>query len=57
MELNYLKDRLFDLLNDNSEELNISDIQTHEKENTFGISITDGSVFEIECRRILEREV
>lgn len=56
MELNYLKDRLFDLLNDNSEELNISDIQTHEKENTFGISMTDGSVFEIECRRILERE-
>lgn len=57
MELNYLKDRLFDLLNDNSEELDISDIQTHEKENTFGISITDGSVFEIECRRILESEV
>lgn len=57
MELNYLKDRLFDLLNDNSEELDISDIQTHEKENTFGISMTDGSVFEIECRRILESEV
>lgn len=57
MELNYLKNRLFDLLNDNSEELNISDIQTHEKENTFGISMTDGSVFEIECRRILEKEV
>lgn len=57
MELNYLKDRLFDLLNDNSEELDISDIQTHEKENTFGISMTDGSVFEIECRRILEKEV
>lgn len=57
MELNDLKDRLFDLLNDNSEELDISDIQTHEKENTFGISITDGSVFEIECRRILESEV
>lgn len=57
MELNYLKDRLFDLLNDNSEDLNISDIETHERENTFGISMTDGSVFEIECRRILEREV
>lgn len=56
MELNYLKDRLFDLLNDTSEELNISDIETHEKENTFGISMTDGSVFEIECRRILKRE-
>jgi len=43
-------------LNDNSEELGISDIETHEKENTFGISMTDESVFEIQCRRILERE-
>lgn len=57
MELNYLKDKMFDWLNDNSEELNISDIQTHERENTFGISMVDGSVFEIECRCILEREV
>lgn len=57
MELNYLKDKIFDWLNDNSEELNISDIQTHERENTFGISMVDGSVFEIECRCILEREV
>jgi hypothetical protein len=46
----------FFLLNDNSEELGISDIETHEKENTFGISMTDESVFEIQCRRILERE-
>lgn len=46
----------FFLLNDNSEELGISDIETHEKENTFGISMTDGSVFEIQCRRILERD-
>ncbi len=56
MKINYLKDGLFDLLNDNSEELGISDIETHENENTFGISMTDGSVFEIKCRRILERE-
>ena len=56
MKINYLKDRIFDFLNDNSEELGISDIETHEKENTFGISMTDGSVFEIQCRRILERE-
>lgn len=57
MELNYLKDKLFDLLNDNSEDLDISDIQTHEKENTFSISISDGSLFEIECRSILEKEI
>jgi len=56
MKINYLKDGLFDLLNDNSEELGISDIETHENENTFGISMTDGNVFEIKCRRILERE-
>ena len=56
MKINYLKDRIFDFLNDNSEELGISDIETHEKENTFVISMTDGSVFEIQCRRILERE-
>ena len=56
MKINYLKDRIFDFLNDNREELGISDIETHEKENTFGISMADGSVFEIKCRRILERE-
>lgn len=56
MKINYLKDRIFDFLNDNSEELGISDIETHEKENTFGISMAGGSVFEIKCRRILERE-
>ena len=57
MEKNYLKDMLFDWLNDNSEDLKISDIQTHEKENTYGISMMDGSVFEIGCRCILESEV
>lgn len=57
MKMNYLKDKLFDLLNDNSEDLGIYDIETHEKENSFGISMTDGSVFEIECRRILEKGV
>ena len=56
MKINYLKDRIFDFLNDNSEELGISDIEPHEKKNTFGISMADGSVFEIKCRRILERE-
>ena len=56
MKINYLKDGLFDLLNDNSEESGISDIETHENENTFGILRADGSVFEIKCRRILERE-
>ena len=38
MKIKYLKDGLFDLLIDNSEELGISDIETHENENAFGIS-------------------
>ena len=41
MKINYLKDRIFDFLNVNSEEC---------------IPMADGSVFEIKCRRILERE-
>ena len=57
MKMNYLKDKIFDFLNDNSKDLKISDIQAHEKENTFDICMVDGSVFEIECRCILETEV
>lgn len=47
MELNYFKDKLFDLLNNNSDELNISDIETHEKENIYEIFSTNGDVYEI----------
>ena len=41
---------------DNWHKKNIHTLQDVGKENTFGISMTDGSVFEIQCRRILERE-
>lgn len=51
MKLNYLKDKLFDLLNENSEEMSISDIETHEKKNMFSIVTIDGSEFEIELRK------
>jgi len=54
MELNYFKDRLFDLLND-SEGLNISDINADDPKNLLTISTTDGSVFQIECRQILTK--
>ncbi len=54
MELNYFKDRLFDLLNDN-DELNIYDIDTDERRNIFTISTNDGNVFQLEFRQILAR--
>lgn len=54
MELNYFKDRLFDLLND-TDELNIFDIDTDERRNIFTISTNDGNVFQLEFRQILAR--
>ena len=54
MELNYFKDRLFDLLNDN-DELNIYDIDTDERRNIFTISTNDGNVFQLEFRQFLAR--
>ena len=51
MELNYFKDKLFDLLND-SDELDISDINTDDRRGLFTISTTDGSQFEILCRKL-----
>lgn len=53
MKLNDFKDRLFDVLNE-SEELNISDIHADDAGNTFSVEMADGSVFEIECRKILD---
>lgn len=50
MELNYFKDKLFDLLND-SEDMEIADIEADEGNNLFTVSMADGSVFEIECRQ------
>lgn len=57
MELNYLKDSIFDLLNDNSDEMEITDIETNEKKNTFSLFMADRSKFEIECRKLPDGEV
>ena len=51
MKLNYFKDKLFDILNE-SDELDISDINADDRNDLFTISIADGSTFEIECREI-----
>ncbi len=51
MDLNYFKDKIFDLLNDTNTML-ISDIDTSDKENTFKILLQDGNLFEVECRQV-----
>lgn len=51
MDLNYFKDKLFDLLND-SDGLNIADIVTDDRRGLFTVNTTDGSTFELLCRRL-----
>lgn len=51
MDLNYFKDKVFDLLNETNV-MFISDIDTNDKENTFKILLQDGNLFEIECRQV-----
>lgn len=53
MELNYFKDKLFDLLNE-SNEMDISDIDSDDRSALFIVSMADGSVFEIVCRQVAE---
>ena len=50
MELNYFKDKIFDLLNE-SDELDLSDIRVDDRRGIFTIHTTDGSVFELLCRQ------
>ena len=51
MELDELKDLIFDFLNENDEML-IADIETREKEDTFVITTVGGSVYEIKFQEI-----
>lgn len=51
MELNYFKDRLFDLLND-SEGMGIADLDTDERNGLLTVRTEDGNVFEIVCRQV-----
>ncbi len=46
MELNYFKDKLFDLLND-SEGMGITDLNSDEQNNLLTVKTEDGNVFEI----------
>ncbi|GFI22404.1 hypothetical protein IMSAGC011_01179 [Lachnospiraceae bacterium] len=51
MKLNYFKDKLFELLN---EEINmeIKDITANDREDKFTVEIQDGSVFEVKCTKM-----
>ena len=51
MKLDYFKDTVFELLN-NSDNMEIKDIHTKDKENLFTVLLMDGSHFELECRQI-----
>ena len=50
MELNYFKDRLFDLLND-SEGMGIADLNTDERNGLLTVMTDDGNGFEIVGRQ------
>ena len=54
MELDYFRDKLFDLLND-SEGMGIVDLNVDERNSLLTIRTEDGNVFEIVCRQAAGR--
>ena len=50
-KLDYLKDKIFDLLND-ADEIGIRDIETNDKQGIFTVLLQDGNIFEVECRKV-----
>ncbi len=55
MELNYFRDRLFDLLND-SEGMGIADLNADERSSLLTVRTEDGNIFEIVCRKAAGKE-
>ncbi len=51
MEFNLFKDKLFELLNENDDIMDIADIEADDSGNTFALVMTDGSSFGIQCRQ------
>ena len=47
MDINVFKDILWDLMNE-SDDLDVSDIQSIDKDNRFIVAVGDGSTFEIQ---------
>lgn len=50
MELNYFKDKLFDILNE-TDELDIFDLRADDRSGLLTVTVADGGVFVLECRR------
>lgn len=55
MELNYFRNKLFDLLNDN-EGIEIADLNADERNNLFAVRTEEGNVFEIVCQQAAGKE-
>lgn len=55
MELNFFRDKLFDLLND-SEGMGIADLNADARNNLLTVKTEDGNVFEIICRQTANKE-
>lgn len=51
MELNYFKDKMFDLLND-ADNMGIMDIAVNDRADKILVQLADGSVFALECRQL-----
>lgn len=49
MDLNYFKNKISELVNE-TDSLDINDIDANNRKNTFTVSLQNGSVFELECR-------
>ena len=50
MDLNYFKDKLFDILNE-TDELYFTDFCADDLTDRLTVSVAGGSVFQIECRQ------
>ena len=51
MDLNYFKDKLFDVINE-SDELDIADIQADDEKDLIVVVMKDGSVFAIRAMKV-----
>ena len=51
MDVNYFKDTLFDLMNE-SDALDVADIQSDDRANTFLVITKDGGVFSVHVTKI-----
>ena len=52
MKFNYFKDKIFEALDEISD-FEIVDIDADDLKNIFTVETADGSVFEIECRKLV----